>query len=113
MPTYEDYTTAGGQLTAEEYSRLMNKSWAYLNAITMGRVSTDLPNRIAECVKYAAFAVLEEYQRQNHGGELASATNDGYSETYVTSKQTASQRLYSAASLHLAPTGLLFSGLGG
>lgn len=112
MPTYEEYITGGGQLTAEEYSRLISKSWAYLNALTMGRVNTALPSRIAECVKYAAFAVLEEYQRQEHGGELASATNDGYSETYVTSKQTASQRLYSVAALHLAPTGLLYSGLG-
>ena len=112
MPTYEEYIAVGGQLTTEEYVRLMNKSWAYLNAITMGRVNAALPGRAAEYIKHAAFAVLEEYQNQEHGGELSSATNDGYSETYVTSKQTASQRLYNAAALHLAPTGLLYSGLG-
>ena len=46
-----------------------------------------------------------------NGGDIASESNDGISVTYaVKAQQTQQQRLYDAASAHLAWTGLLYRG---
>ena len=113
MPTYEEYLEQGGTLSQEAYDRLIKRAWAYLDAMTMGRINGALPPAVKARVGQAAFAVAEELNTQEGGGEVVSATNDGYSETYVTSGKTALQRMYSAAALYLAPTGLLYSGMGG
>lgn len=103
----------GGTLSEEEFVRLCGRAWAYLEALTMGRVSKALPGPVAERVKRACCAVADEYAAQEKGGEVVSANNDGYSETFAGSGRTAAQRLYDAAALYLAPTGLLYAGMGG
>lgn len=113
MPDYVFYRAMGGTLSEEEFMRLRGKAWAYLEALTMGRVDKALPSPAAERIKRACCAVAEEYVAQEKGGEVASASNDGYSETYAGSGRTAAQRLYDAAVLYLAPTGLLYTGMGG
>lgn len=113
MPDHALYREAGGTLSEEEFRRLAGKAWAYLEALTMGRVDMALPAPAAEKVKRACCALVNEYAAQERGGEIASAANDGYQETYVSSGRTFSQRLYDIAALYLAPTGLLYAGMGG
>lgn len=113
MPDYAFYQGFGGQLSEADFLRLRAQAWAYLEALTMGRVNSALPGPAAERVKRACCAVADEYAAQEQGGEVASASNDGYSETYAGSGRTAAQRLYDAAALHLAVTGLLYAGMGG
>lgn len=114
MPDYEFYRDVYfmGTLPEEGFRQLVGKAWAYLEALTMGRVNGTLPVPAAKKVKLACCAVVDEYALQERGGEIASATNDGYQETYVSSGRTFRQRLYDAAALHLAPTGLLYAGMG-
>lgn len=113
MPDYAFYQTLGGQLSEEEFRRLCWRAWAYLEALTLGRVGGTLPTPAAERVKRACCALADEYAAQERGGELSGASNDGYSETYAGSGRTWGQRLYDAAAIHLAPTGLLYAGMGG
>ena len=114
MPDYEFYRDVYfmGALPEEGFQRLVRKAWAYLETLTMGRVNTTLPAPAAKKVKLACCAVVDEYAAQEKGGEVVSANNDGYIETYAASGKTASQRLYDAAALHLIPTGLLYTGMG-
>lgn len=113
MPDYAFYQAFGGTLGEAEFLRLRGRAGAYLDAMTMGRASGALPAPAAERVKRACCAVVDEYAAQERGGEVVSASNDGYSESYAGSGRTAGQRLYDAAVLHLAPTGLLYAGMGG
>lgn len=112
MPDYELYRTLGGQLSLEAYMRQIWRAWAYLEALTLGRVNAPLPAAVARKVARACCALVDEYAAQEQGGELVSASNDGYQETYAASGRTPGQRLYDIAALHLAPTGLLYSGMG-
>lgn len=113
MPDYAFYQAMGGTLSEADFTRLRSRAWAYLEALTMGRVDKALPGPAAERVKRACCAVVEESAAQEKGGEVVGASNDGYSETYAGSGRTAAQRLYDAAALYLAPTGLLYAGMGG
>lgn len=115
MPDYDFYQNVYfiGTLSEKDFSRLVGKAWAYLETLTMGRVNMTLPTMVANKVKLACCALVHEYADQERGGEIASATNDGYQETYVSSGRTANQRLYDIAALYLAPTGLLYAGMGG
>lgn len=114
MPDYDFYRDIYrmGALCEEDFRRLAGKAWGYLEALTMGRVNGALPAAAAKKVKLACCAVADEYAAQERGGEVSSASNDGYTETYIASGRTAGQRLYDAAALHLAPTGLLYAGMG-
>lgn len=113
MLDYILYRELGGTLGETDFKRIVWKAWAYLEALTMGRVNTDLPAPAAEKVRRACCALVDEYAAQEKGGEVVSASNDGYTETYAASGGTAGQRLYNIAALHLAPTGLLYTGMGG
>lgn len=113
MPDYAFYQAWGGSLSEADFLRLRARAWAYLDGLTLGRVSRLLPGPSAERVKRACCAVADEYAAQEQGGEVVSASNDGYSESYAGSGRTAAQRLYDAAALHLTPTGLLYAGMGG
>lgn len=113
MPDYAFYQAMGGTLSEADFMRLWGHAWAYLEALTMGRVGKALLGPTAERVKRACCAVVDECAAQEKGGEVVSASNDGYSETYAGSGRTAAQRLYDAAALYLVPTGLLYAGMGG
>ena len=59
----------------------------------------------------ALCAVVDAMHKAENGGDIASESNDGISVTYaVKAQQTQQQRLYDAASAHLAWTGLLYRG---
>lgn len=115
MPDYDFFRNVYfiSMLPEEDFQRLVRKAWAYLEALTSGRVNMAIPEAAAKKVKLACCALVDEYAAQERGGEIASAANDGYQETYVTSGRTPNQRLYDAAAMWLAPTGLLYAGIGG
>lgn len=113
MTDYGFYASQGGPLSPDAFTRLAGKAWAYLEALTLGRVNSPLPAAVSEKVDRACCALVEEYAAQERGGEVVSAVNDGCSETYASSGRTPGQRLYAIAALYLAPTGLLYAGMGG
>ena len=113
MPDYELYRSLGGTLSQEDFKRLSWKAWAYLDALTMGRVNKALPASAAEKANRCCCALVDEYAAQEKGGEVISASNDGYTESYAASGKTPDQRLYSIATTFLATTGMLYSGIGG
>lgn len=99
--------TFGGALSEEQFNSLIPKACAVVDALTFGRC-VNLPDVVADKVKSAECAVVDEMNATS-GGVVASASNDGYSETYAITR-TAEQRLKDAAALYLAATGLMFCG---
>lgn len=112
MPTYQQYTQAGGKLSEEDYNRFARQAWAYLDTITLGKAAL-ATGPVADKVDQCCFALTEEMCRESAGGEVVSASNDGYSETYATSGKTSEQRLSAIANVFLAATGLLSRVMGG
>lgn len=113
MPDYDFYRSLGGTLDQEDFTRLVWQAWSYLEALTLGRVDRTLPAAADKKVKQCCCALVDEYAAQEKGGEVVSASNDGYTESYAASGKTPDQRLYTIAAIHLAATGLLYSGIGG
>lgn len=109
---YYTDTYHGSAVSAEAWPQYSRDAAAYLSAITFGRADRALPASLLEACKMALCAVAEQDFAQAAGGEIASAANDGYSETYVTSGRTPEQRRYGAAAAYLAMTGLLYQGGG-
>ena len=92
MPSYAEYLAAGGALTEAEYLPLARQAWAYLDTVTLGKAALTegaLRGRVDSCF----YALVDQIYRESQGGEVASASNDGYSETYVTSGKTAEDEL--------------------
>ena len=120
---YADYTyyigTYGGTAINEtEFYRLSRKASAYIDQITFGNAKAAMKNlpeehETVERIRDACCAICENLQQEENGGEIASATNDGYSESYVTSSKTSEQKRYEIASMFLASTGLLYAGVRG
>lgn len=106
---YEYYTkTYLGRLPQDDFVSLARQASAYLDMVTFGRAARS-PDLIQ--LRDACCAVTEELHRQAQGGEVVSATNDGYTETYAASGKSPAARLYAAAALHLAMTGLMYQGV--
>lgn len=114
---YEYYKSIfRGQLTEVDFNRLAVYASAYLDDLTMGRVSDDLSADVQQGLKNALCAVVDAYRINERGGDIASETNDGISVTYVggassTQAKSAGRRLYEAAALFLSRTGLLYRGV--
>lgn len=111
---YAFYTDeyGGGPIPAEAWPQYSRDAAAYVQAVTFGRASDGLPEPLRDACRMAVCAVAEVEFGQSQGGEVASATNDGYSETYVVSGKTPEQRRYGAVAHYLALTGLLYQGGG-
>lgn len=101
----------GTRIPAEAWPDFSRDAAAYVDTITFGRITDDLSDDTLERCRMAICAVAEQDFQQSQGGEVASASNDGYSESYVTSGQTPAQRRRAAASDWLYPTGLLYRGV--
>lgn len=102
----------GGTLPEEHFARLRCRASAYLASITLGKsgIST-LPKPVLQSVNMALCAVVDAMYKAENGGDISSETNDGISVTYAAKvQQTERQRLYDAAAVHLAWTGLLYRG---
>lgn len=113
---YKD--TFHGQLSEADFNRLAVYASAYLDDLTMGRISDTLSADIQQKIKMAVCAVADAYKVNERGGDIASETNDGISVTYVGGTgaagaiaKSAGSRLYEAAALFLSHTGLLYRGV--
>ena len=106
MPTYADYQAAGGTLSEADYTRLARRAWAYLDTLTMGRAAVST-GAVLDKVRLCVYDLVDTLAHEEQGGDVVSATNDGYSETYARSGKSTEQKLYASASLYLAATGLL------
>ena len=111
---YADYdyyrSVYGGKAVPEaDFYRLSRQASAYLDQVTFGRIrgEWEKDSRVVE----ACCAIVEILHRQEQGGEVANASNDGYSETYVTSGKTLEQRLWRTTAQYLVMTGLLYQGV--
>lgn len=107
-----DYTfyanTYKGTLSEADFNRLLPRASAEIDALTFGRCNATLSAGAQNRVKLAMCAVIDELNATS-GGVVASASNDGYSETYAV-QRTATQRIKDTAAAYLATTGLMFCG---
>lgn len=107
---YEYYcNTYKGTMQQPDFERLCRRASAYLDMVTFGRVS-HAPNSLAERIQNACCAVADAMYRQECGGVVVSASNDGYSETYATDTRNPDERLYAVVMQYLGITGLLYRG---
>lgn len=111
--TYEYYTDQYfGVMPEGDFKRLSRQASAYLDQVTLGRLDAIVSE--GNAVKDACCAVADAYYLNEHGGGIASETNDGISVDYVagvSNTKTDGQRLYEAAALYLGRTGLLYRGV--
>lgn len=103
-----------GKVEQSDFERLGIYAAAYLDEATMGRASEELPGPVLDKVRLAYCALVDAYDLEEHGGGIASETNDGISVTYVSGiggSNANKRRLYSAVSTFLGSTGLLYRGV--
>jgi len=114
LADYQFYTDEfHGKMSREDFDRLAVYASAYLEDVTMGRITDQLPEETALRVSKALCAVADAYLLLEQGGGVAAESNDGVSVTYVSASiaKGEGQRLYEAAALFLGPTGLLYRGV--
>ncbi len=105
---YEFYTgTYHGTLTEDEFTRASVFASAYLDELTLGRITDAQSGTDRQAVKLALCAVCDARAVDERRDGIAAESNDGISVSYE--KSTGS--LYNAAALYLAPTGLLYRGV--
>ena len=113
---YADYTYYvndyhGTVVNEADFLRLSVLATAHINKITHNRAKT-VDEETLEAVKLAYCAVIDELDKQEHGGIVTSESNDGISRSYATATvKTANQRIYSVAEIYLGETDLLFAGV--
>lgn len=103
-----------GQLGEMEFYRLGVFAGAYLDDLTMGRVSGELTDDQRERVSLAYCAVVDIRQTLERRSGIASESNDGVSISYASEDEggkSEGRQLYEAAALYLANTGLLYRGV--
>lgn len=111
---YADYLyyqdVYGGTMPESDFSRQARKASAYLEQLTLGRIRLMAGD---SRVRDACCAVAEEYQTQERGF-VVSETNKNHSVTMgrTDTEKSGGFRLYEAAALYLAGTGLLYRGMG-
>lgn len=112
---YADYDYYNGEYAGKEipeadFSRLSRQASAYIDSVTYGNAEKVTDSKIESKLSDACCAVCELLYKQEQGGEVASESNDGASVSYVTSSKSPEQRMYDAAAMYLANTGLLYAG---
>lgn len=101
-----------GTAGEETFSRLSVIATAHIDRITSNRARTASGTDL-DAVKLAFCAVIDELDKQEQGGIIASESNDGISRSYVTGTtvKSSTQRIYAAAELFLNSTNLLYLGV--
>jgi hypothetical protein len=101
-----------GTLGEETFSRLSIIAKAHIDRITSNKAVTATGNDLL-AVKLAFCAVVDELDKQEQGGIIASESNDGISRSYVTGSivKSSTQRINAAANVFLSSTNLLFVGV--
>lgn len=101
-----------GTISEADFTRLSVLATAHINRITNGKAKTATEQDL-DAVKLAECAIIDELERQEHGGIVTSESNDGVSRSYATSAvvKSASQRIYAVAEIFLSGTNLLYVGV--
>jgi hypothetical protein len=113
---YTFYSTQflGTAIAESDFPQLALRASAVIDQITFNRAADDTDNVTA--IKNAMCAVAEELQRQDKSGSVdgvASESQGRYSVSYLASSNRSKSnlaKLYDAASLWLANTGLMYAG---
>ena len=124
MKSYADYSfyveIYGGQMNEEEFQKAILEASQHIRYMTMGKAD----DYEGDELKYAACEAADILQAIEGGQSAAKAekkseTTDGYSVSYVTQgkdgetlETTVGRKIYSALRKWLAPTGLLYTGVG-
>lgn len=104
--------TYNGALDKAAFACLMLRAAAYVDELTMGRASGELNGDEQQRVQLAVCSVIDAMQVNEERGGVTSASNDGISVSYAAEDSKATgRRLYEAAALFLAPTGLMYRGI--
>jgi len=95
---------AGNVISEQDFPRLIKRASSYIDRITGGRAASYSP---ADPVKMAACAVAEAWYINETGGDVVSQSVGSWSRTYAKQVKSDEARLYDAAKMYLANTGLL------
>ena len=117
--TYGFYTdTYHGTLAEDDFERALVYASAWLDDLTMGRVSDGLSDDMQQRVRLAVCAAVDARSTNEKREGVSSESNDGVSVSYVTggaggasAVNIEARRLYEAAVPFLAGTGLLYRGV--
>ena len=94
----------GRSIIEADFDRLIIRAGFYLQQITGGRVQ---PMFETLAVTMATCAIAEVWQEKEQGGSVVSESVGKWSKTYANQGKTTDQKLYEAAAMYLADTGLL------
>ncbi len=112
--TYCDYdfyiNQYHGKMSEEDFEREAAKASAYIDLITMSRITPEVFKKYEEKIKLATCAVTDTYHTESDGGELASQTVGSWTKTYKGSGKSTAQKLQDSAETYLLMTGLLYRG---
>lgn len=120
MKQYIDYnwyiTNTHGSCPQEDFERLAVKASRYISSATFNRAAAMNEDDLRmEAIKLTCCELVDEYYAAEHGGGIASETNDGIDVTYVngiSNTKSPEERLYRILFNGLAHTGLLYQGGG-
>lgn len=111
--SYEYYAGVyGGTMAVADFVRLARAASAQIDALTFGRAARVTDEGALDKLRDACCAVADLLRAEEQGGEVLSAENDGYRETYAASGKSFAQRRCDAVTMYLANTGLLYAGCG-
>lgn len=89
-----------------DFDRLAMRASEYIDGITKGKATyAEGQNEIL--IKRAACAVAEAWQMNEQGGDITSQTVGSWSKSYIKTAKSDNDRLYEAAYMYLAATGLM------
>ena len=97
----------GKSIPENAFEELAAKAGFFIDSITFNRIGED---DVPDKVKMASCAVAEEIHKQNEDKRVSSEKIGNYSVTYTTDSWKPEKKMYNAAALHLANTGLMYRG---
>ncbi len=97
-----------GKMSETDFNSMSGQASAYLNRITFNKAK----NAVTDDVKDACCAVADVMFKQSKGGELLSESVGPHSRQFAGTGKSYEQKLYNAAEIYLAMTGLLYCGGG-
>lgn len=107
---YEFYSKEyNGTMAEEDFNREVLKASAYVDMVTMNRITTSVLNKYSDQIKLATCAACDVYFTAEKG-EVSSETVGSWSVSYGTSGITTQQKLQDSVEDYLLMTGLLYRG---
>lgn len=110
-----------GDLEEREFDKASLKATAHVRRITFGRAdfcAEDDEVKLATCAVCDIIAEDKQRREANNGMNIASENTDGYSVSYIaeqavgeSTEELLNRKIYDAAKVYLAPTGLLSWGI--